>query len=73
MTHVALAYQLELVNETEEALKILRTGEGNFENALLQENNDDVAIMSAAFLHIVKATEAFLLRRMGNFDAALKV
>ena len=71
MIYIILAYEYGLLEETEKAIEILRTGEEKFSEIL--QRNKIARNLSPAFLHVLKSTEVYLLQQKEDICLALKV
>lgn len=69
MAHIALADNFGMLKDTEKALENLEIVEKKFNEI----GNRSVRDLGPAFLHVLKATEVFLLKQRGDIDQAFEV
>ena len=70
MIYVALSYEYYLSDEIEKSLEVLQDGGDKFVTLL---RNKNTRTLSSAFTHVLRSTEAFLLKQKGDDDLALMV
>ena len=70
MTLIAVAHNYGMSEDAENAFKYLKIAEEEFTK---MTNNESVRTLGPAYLHVLKATEVFLLKERGYIDRALEV